>query len=176
MSTDLKPQKSLKHHLTEKLLKILFYSHFRLRLKILLPLQIGYCWVLTDQKPQQSLQNIKNKLFPLQMGNCRLDSNGKCRKSFFVRRSPRSLRNGVSRSRWFLPFLSVSHIDIITLFILIAYFLYTESYTRERYNWNMWMFFLPFSQTITSLLYRNSQWWESLGMLVQSSDIGASPE
>jgi len=35
----------------------------------------------------------------LKMGNCRLDSNGKCRKSFFVRRSPRSLRNGVSRSR-----------------------------------------------------------------------------
>ena len=33
------------------------------------------------------------------MGNCRLDSNGKCRKSFFVRRSPRSLRNGISRSR-----------------------------------------------------------------------------
>lgn len=35
----------------------------------------------------------------LKMGNCRLDSNGKCRKSFFVRRSPRSLRNGISRSR-----------------------------------------------------------------------------
>ena len=33
------------------------------------------------------------------MGNCRLDSNGKCRKSFFVRRSSRSLRNGISRSR-----------------------------------------------------------------------------
>ena len=36
------------------------------------------------------------------MGNCRLDSNGKCRKSFFVRRSSRSLRNGISRSRCFL--------------------------------------------------------------------------
>jgi len=35
----------------------------------------------------------------LKMGNCRLDSNGKCRKSFFVRRSSRSLRNGISRSR-----------------------------------------------------------------------------
>ena len=36
------------------------------------------------------------------MGNCRLDSNGKCRKSFFVRRSSRSLTNGISRSRCFL--------------------------------------------------------------------------